>query len=491
MLKPQSAVGQGTVLELFNLDEDIVESFEFQNVNGSAALMVQLKRRNEPCPRCGCSTPCVKEYQFKQIKHDSLSDRDCLLYYNARRYICPCCHRTYYEHNPFVFKAQKISALTVKNVLEDLRKPTETFTTVAERHHISPTSAASIFDSHVAMPALKLPERINLDECYAFSSNESKYVLMILDDSTGEPVDILPSRRKDFLLEYFKKIPYEERLKVKYASTDMYDTYRQVLYQVMPNISVSADHFHVSQEIHRRAETVRIRVMNRYAERDRLAKKEKKMAKYESSDEYYLLKKFHWLLYKNKNAKDKYGLYFDPNRKKVYNKHFNKEMNYAELLDLILAIDEDLTEAHDLLDKFNDFYDLNTYDTAEEALRQLIKTFRKSSITEMKEFSKTLANWSKEIVNSFIVVDNEYKVNKDTGEVTVHPKHMTSAVIERKNGILKLIKKAGCGYRNWDRFRNRCLYVLRKNSSYILNPIDEPKARRNYARKGKDKKNDA
>lgn len=34
---------------------------------------------------------------------------------------CPVCGKTYYEHNPFVFKSMKISALTVYNILNDLK----------------------------------------------------------------------------------------------------------------------------------------------------------------------------------------------------------------------------------------------------------------------------------------------------------------------------------------------------------------------------------
>jgi hypothetical protein len=41
---------------------------------------------------------------------------------------------------------------------------------------------------------------------------------------------------------------------------------------------------------------------------------------------------------------------------------------------------------------------------------------------------------------------------------------------------------------NWDRFRNRVLYALRKDAHYMLNPIDEPRVRRNYNFKNKNPK---
>ena len=80
----------------------------------------------------------------------------------------------------------KISALTVQNVLRDLKKQSETFASVASRYHISPTSAASIFDQHVKMPRLPLPELMCWDEAYAFfhEGEKSKYVFTILDFQT-------------------------------------------------------------------------------------------------------------------------------------------------------------------------------------------------------------------------------------------------------------------------------------------------------------------
>ncbi|MDD6258970.1 MAG: transposase [Erysipelotrichaceae bacterium] len=343
----------------------------------------------------------------------------------------------------------------------DLKEPGETFTTVSKRHGISPTSAVSIFDSHVDMKPYSLSERINLDECYAFSGKDGKYVLMILDDKTGSPIDILPSRRMNYLLNYFLKIPEEERNKVKFVCTDMYDVYRQVIRIVFKASLHVCDHCHVSQELHRKLDRVRIRVMNRYAERDRIVKNEKRMRKGKSSDEYYLLKHFNWLLY----ISDDNDQIFSPDREKKNNTHFNKKLNHAQLLDLILVIDPELTETYNLKIQFNNFYSSNTYESASDALRELIKAFRTSSVSEMKKFSRTLANWFNEIINSLFIVENEYVVHKDSGAVTVLPKHMNNATIERKNGIPRLIRKAGCGYHNWDRFRNHSLYCQRKEAS--------------------------
>jgi len=61
-------------------------------------------------------------------------------------------------------------------------------------------------------------------------------------------------------------------------------------------------------------------------------------------------------------------------------------------------------------------------------------------------------------------------------------------IIERSNSTVKTIKKVTMSMGNRDRFRNRVLYALRKDAHYMLNPIDEPRVRRNYNFKNKNPK---
>ncbi|MDY6282871.1 MAG: transposase, partial [Erysipelotrichaceae bacterium] len=104
--------------------------------------------------------------------------------------------------------------------------------------------------------------------------------------------------------------------------------------------------------------------------------------------------------------------------------------------------------------------------------------FAASGIPEMKEFSRTLISWREEIINSFIVVKQRHTVDKDTGQVVLSDIKLNNGLTENRNSIIKTIKKAANGYTNWERFRSRCLYVLRKSSNPMLNPVIPPKKTR-------------
>ena len=99
--------------------------------------------------------------------------------------------------------------------------------------------------------------------------------------------------------------------------------------------------------------------------------------------------------------------------------------------------------------------------------------FIDTNIEEMIKFSNNLINWKQEIINSFTIVDTEYKVEADKGQVVVCNKKVNNAIIENRNKIIKCIKNNANGYTNWSRFRNRVMYVLDSNATFSLEPREK------------------
>ena len=454
------------ILEFYNLQNTDVEKIDLRTEGEVLIADVELVDEHPKCKYCGMDYVRLKERVIKSITHSNTAGRPCRIHYHAHRYKCRCCNRTFLEENPFVFKKQKVSVITVTNILDDLKSPNETFSNVAKRYHLSPTTIASIFDEHVDMKRLPLPEYICIDESYSFSSEDSNYVCMFIDFMTGAPIDILPSRREEVLREYFRRIPMEERRRVKVVGMDMWKTYRKIVKEYFPNSLCSADHYHIKQDMHRKVDRIRIRVMKRYKK---------------DTAEYRLLKKFNWMIFKHSDALDNEGNpLFDPKRPGKFNQTFKMDLNYHDILELIKAIDPELTEAIELKEKCNDFYKNSTYETAQKNLKLLIKEFRSASSEDMIAFGNTMAEWRAEIINSFLVVDNQYSVNPKDGHVVSRKIYVSSAKIERANSSVKTIKKVTMAMGNWERFRNRVLYALRPDAHYMLNPIDTPRARNRY-----------
>lgn len=457
-----NSVSTDTLIAL-DLDRADIKTMEVHNNGLELIIDVELNPKEHQCPICSTKTSRIKGYQYKTINHSILNNTPCTIHYRARRYMCTLCGKTFLENNPFAQKGSKLSVATVYNVLADLKNPALTFSYVASKHHISQSTVANIFDRHINIPRRPLPECICFDETYAFKSERSNYICVLVDYKDKKIIDILPSRRMDTLMDYFFSIPLEERKNVKYVSYDMWHTYRTVAKTMFPNSVGIVDKFHVLQEFTRKATRVRIRIMNKNKKiKDTLEEEAKELKKQnlklppekqemliEARKNYYILKKFDWMLFsKNKDI-------LDPNKEKKMNHALNQYCNLYDLFTFLENTDKDMTELIDLKDALYDFYSKSTYEEAKTKINELIIRFRTSKVPELVTFSKTLTLWKPEIINSFIIIPG---INKK----------MNNALIENRNKTIKLLKHSSNGYTCWSRFRNRVLYTLNSDEEIKL-----------------------
>lgn len=462
------------LLQLFNLKNENILDIDVSHQADGVYVSIKLIREKHNCPVCGSGTDKVKDYTSKKILHSLLTNYPCFIMYQARRYVCLTCKKTFYENNPFVHKNMKISVVTVSNVLQDLKLVGETFTSVGKRYGITSTTAAAIFDSHVFISRKVLPPFLCIDECYAFSGDDGNYVCVLIDFVTKNTIDLLPSRKIEDLIKYFDLIPLEERKKVQMICIDMWETYRTIAHSKLPNCAVALDKFHVLQDLHRKVKRVRINIMNQIkplkitSKLEYAAKHNDKDAKIKLNDymqrdiNYYLLKKFDWLLFLNY---EKRKTILDLNLKKKMNHKLRRYCNYNDLLALILNIDPQLKEAYYFLLNVDTFFREANYADAKYRLNKIIDLANQSCVSHINEFGHTLMRWRIEIINSFYIIETV----DEFGEVT--SRKMNNGIAENTNRKLKLIKNHSNGYKSWDRFRNRALYVLNDDATYSLNPL--------------------
>ena len=115
------------VLKIFGIDSNIIEHYDIFHRKDGVHIILKLINREQRCPVCQTRTTKVVNYIDKKIKHSVVSTSSCFIDYHARRYRCPACNKTFYESNPFTFGTERISSATVYSVLQDLKKPFETW----------------------------------------------------------------------------------------------------------------------------------------------------------------------------------------------------------------------------------------------------------------------------------------------------------------------------------------------------------------------------
>lgn len=417
-----------------DLSMKFIDHIKDVNKNGITYYFIKLKNNGGRCPVCGEYTNKVFNYKKKSIPHS----KDVIIKYKARRFRCDC-GKTFYEEDPFKSKDTKVSDNAVEYVLSEIKRYNHTFSEIAGALNISVTKVINIFDEYIQIERKKLREVISIDEFYFSKYSRNKFAFMIIG-LNGEVLDVLDSRKKNFLLDYFKYIPEFEKNRVKYVTMDMNDVYKEVIKRRLKNATICVDSFHVVKLMNEKLDKIRCLVMKKYEDK-----------KY--SDEYYLLKHKNYLLFKDLK---------DIKREREHNLHYGLVMSESELLDNLLKIDDKLTKAYYLKEEYmwiNNLFGAKTKEEINKHITDFINECFLSEIKQFIEFGNTLNNWKEEILNSFINYEG---------------KRLSNGKIENKNKYVKKIKDIANGYANFKRFRNRIMY----SENLYEKPLDEKSNKR-------------
>lgn len=98
--------------------------------------------------------------------------------------------------------------------------------------------------------------------------------------------------------------------------------------------------------------------------------------------------------------------------------------------------------SYQLKELFLDITHHATYENVKSQLINWIALVREQNIEEMSEAANTIENWLEYICNSFI------------------DKRFSNGFTEGLNNKIKVIKRVGFGYKDFDFFRLRLLYIL-------------------------------
>ncbi|MGN1343402.1 MAG: transposase [Traorella sp.] len=257
-----------------------------------------------------------------------------------------------------------------------------TYTFVGMKHNLSATKVMRIFDSHVSIDRKPLPKVLSMDEHYFPESNyDSLYCCLLMNFITGELVDVLPDRKKDYLISYFGNIR-NKTLKddgisklnnVEYVSIDLYDNYREIAKTYFTSAKICANPFHVLKNLTDAFGKVRTRC--------RRNTKDENMQ--------YLLVKFRKVF--NHNV--------ELDNEPKYNKRFKRKMNLKDIQELMFKNFPELKKAYDLKESYIIFNETSNIDNEKELIADQIKAFGNSDIKEYENFYNLLINWNQEIVN--------------------------------------------------------------------------------------------
>lgn len=423
------------IIRVLNIDADSIKDVNAtSDDNGNLSIEVKVNYSDVKCPVCKGSI-IVHGYNQKKITHSIFNNKGCLILFNQARFKCKKCDLTFSQNNPFAKRNEKVSHETKLNILNDLKRAANTYSYVSIKNNVTATEVQKIFDKYVDIQRHKMPMALSIDENYFPESDyNSLYMCIFMDFETGEIVDILPDRKKDYLISYLSNIKNEtlddkthlsELNNVKYVSIDLNDVYREVAKTYLPKALICGDPFHV------------IKNLNFFFNKARLR------CRQHTDDEtlVYLLTKFDFVLYHNT----------DIDNEAKYNKRLGKYINYRGIRDYLFEAFPDLKKAYELKEEYMYFNANTKLINAKEELSKIVEKFGNCNIKEYVSFYNLLINWFDEIVNSFTIVNG---------------KRINNSYIESRNKNIETLMFNANGLINFKRARNRIMYCINKTDTY-------------------------
>ena len=455
-----------SITELLNLEDSDIIISDISIQGTTKTLTLETTPYTHFCPSCGFKMHS-RGTKKRTIKHPILQDTyELILILKQRRWKCtnPECCYDISESFKFVNKRRRTTNATDMLIVDAYRDLMETSSSIANRFHVSDTHVLEVFDRYVKMDRLPLTDAICIDEVFLDMDEYCKYALVIQDFHTGDPIDLLRSRRTNVTEPYFVSIPIEERNAVRYLISDMYNQYISYVDKYFPNAVSVVDSFHVIQWITRLIDNYIRQLLKKFRQRDReleeqLSYEQQRPVSLPPSDEVYLLQKYRWLILASQ-SNIKY--HTDPRM----NSHFRCLMNTYDYEDALFRIDYRLKDFRDLEEIYIQFNNRNAGNPlkAREELEKLIPLYQSCEHEIFRDFGNLLEKHEDYIINSFIMVEKH-------GFGRIYNSRLSNGPIESINRKVKDLKRLGRGFRNFEHFRNRFLYAARK--APVLNGVSD------------------
>ena len=447
-----------SITDFLDLEDQDVFVSDIKIEGQTRILTIETHPGRHFCPQCGfrMHSRGIKE---RRINHPVLQGNyRLLLLLKQRRWKCTNsdCGFEMNESFRFVDKHKRNTNVTDMLIVDAFRDLYSTAADIARRFHLSDTQVLDVFDRYVKLDRLPLTDAISIDEVFLDMDPRCKYALIIQDFHTGDPIDILRSRRTDVTEPYFASIPKEERLGVKYLISDMYNPYIQYVNRYFPTAVPVVDSFHVIQWIIRELDNFTRQLLRRFKERDRIRQEQlshdlHRDVKLPGSDEVYLLQNYRWLLLKNQK---------DITYSKIprFDSHFRCHMDTYDYERRFFDLNpylKDMRDYKEMYISFNDRYAGDPESAARE-LDWLISFYLACQNGIFTDFARLLKKYRDPIISSFIMVSK-------MGPGGIYDARLSNGPIESINRKVKDLKRMGRGFRNFQHMRTRFLFSTRHN----------------------------
>ena len=397
--------------QIIKLPELKVKDYQFIEGFG-VVLTVENIEKKARCPRCGQKSDRLHQNHEYLVRDLPQAEHQVYLKVNRRQLKCAHCKKPFSEKFDFVEKTRTYTKRLAEKVIREVIE--SDVKNVAERNGLSEKEVETILKEKFADLKTQKPlelKKLGIDEI-AWVKGHKNYCAVLVNLETRKPVDILEKRTQECLRECFLSWGTEVIDGIEEVSIDLWSGYKNLVKELMPNAEVVADRFHIMKLVNDEVDSQRKTLK-------RNLKKIKKKAERERLTQVITNSKYSRL----KNEND-----------------LNEEQK------------EKLKQVREVFPELGDMHRLK------EELRKTLEN-RDSEVIGLLN----LADWLRDGTSKF--PKSCGTIIRWFGEIIPYFKNRTTqGIVEGVNNKLKLIKRKGFGFKNFDNFRSRSLLSFHFNS---------------------------
>jgi transposase len=368
-------------------------------------IEVETKNISAKCPNCHKLTSKIDHRYLHIVRDNSISGKKAYLSIRKKVFYCRPCDYSFAETIDSIPSKHIYTKRYERTVFEGCLE--NTISNVGRTEKLPYDCVRGIYKriadvciEHLMNQSEEI-EILGIDEI-AIRKGHKDFQAVVSNISGGYVMEMLPDRKKSTVLKYLRKLPKKAKKRIVFVSIDMWEGYFRATKEALPGTTIVIDRFHVMKNLNAAITSYR-RTIQREVPKD-------------IRDKY---KGYRWVLVKNE-----------------------ENMSDEDLAKLKKMMEEcpELKQLYELKVRFQQIFDhTQKAEVADEKLKAWEKEVAKLNNSDMGKFLKLLTNWREWILNYFV------------------SKKVTNAFVEGMNNKIKLIKRAGYGYRNKINFRRKVL----------------------------------
>jgi transposase len=197
------------------------------------------------CPHCAGTRLHSKGRYEREVRHEDLGRRPCVLVLEARKWLCLSCRRQFRQRFPGIQPWQR-SSEAFQKLIFGLHLDGINRSRLGRREGIAPATVERHFERGLARqfkewhPA-RCPPVLGIDE--HFFTRKKGFATTLCDLRKHKIYDVVLGRSEATLEAYFQRL--EGREAVRVVCMDLSATYRSLVKKYFPNALIVADRFHV------------------------------------------------------------------------------------------------------------------------------------------------------------------------------------------------------------------------------------------------------